>query len=644
MMYLIKVSIVLAFFYLVHYFFLKRTNLPSYHRWFLLAGIVVAFSIPNINVVKTEYREIPQYSTETIANFTANVSSETNETLEAWQWEGTIPYLYWLIVALLLTRLIINLISVYRRLRKSFPDSFKGINYRRSDEKLMPFSFFTFIVCNPKLFTKAELQLILTHEKVHVDEQHTIDLLLAEFLTTFLWFNPFAWFYKRSVNENLEFIADSKALESFDSPKEYQRLLLQTTLGEPAPVLSSTFFNSIIKKRIIMLQTPNSSKSHLLKYGILVPLLAIFILTFNASTVYIDKPAVPLENNLGLDQDQNVLRFTISKTTSDNRLSTLTELLKKEDVTVTFDKIKRDKNGYLTSIEMNFKSKTSSGNFVQNCDEPIKDIILEVDRSTKKVSYKSTNSNMSQKYKVEKDKPLNKVEADTLVFVSGDSSDVKVIRTKNGGNVYVWNSQGDNTYQFVQEDSTDNVVVWNSDAKTIKGNGQKIHVTASGNSNFVWNTADSTHTIKGNKVMFYSSDPQKARGLTTAKKSNSQVYILNRDAQDMQGRAYAIGSDQPNGTEQVFYLRNDSAENSVMLNRNSNASDLDRIISDMEDKGIKVKFSKLRRNRDGEITQIKISLENEKGNTASSVNKGDDGIANIYFGQNGNGLYIKSNK
>jgi len=46
---------------------------------------------------------------------------------------------------------------------------------------------------------------ILIHEKVHVSGRHTLDILLAEMAVVLQWFNPFAWLYRREVENNLEF-------------------------------------------------------------------------------------------------------------------------------------------------------------------------------------------------------------------------------------------------------------------------------------------------------------------------------------------------------------------------------------------------------------------------------------------------------
>lgn len=60
---------------------------------------------------------------------------------------------------------------------------------------------------------------------------------------------------------------------------------------------------------------------------------------------------------------------------------------------------------------------------------------------------------------------------------------------------------------------------------------------------------------------------------------------------------------------------------------------LDSHVNELKRIGITVKYSKLKRNKKGEITSIKISLEDGKGSKSSATWKVTDGIPNIEFGK-----------
>ena len=75
--------------------------------------------------------------------------------------------------------------------------------YVITSKNISPFSFFNFIVYNPKLFNESELQQIITHEKVHINERHSIDILLSQISCVIFWFNPLIWLYNKDLKQNL---------------------------------------------------------------------------------------------------------------------------------------------------------------------------------------------------------------------------------------------------------------------------------------------------------------------------------------------------------------------------------------------------------------------------------------------------------
>ena len=67
---------------------------------------------------------------------------------------------------------------------------------------------------------------LIAHEKAHLDQKHTLDVLFVEILQIVFWFNPLLLFYKRAIKLNHEFLADQAVNAQFQSVKNYQNLLL----------------------------------------------------------------------------------------------------------------------------------------------------------------------------------------------------------------------------------------------------------------------------------------------------------------------------------------------------------------------------------------------------------------------------------
>ena len=107
---------------------------------------------------------------------------------------------------------------------------------------MSPFSFFNWIVYNPAQFSSIELEQIITHEKVHANQKHSLDILLTHISTIVLWFNPFIWFFSNVLKQNLEFIADKETPKQTSSKKSYQYTLLKTSMPSHQLALSNSFY------------------------------------------------------------------------------------------------------------------------------------------------------------------------------------------------------------------------------------------------------------------------------------------------------------------------------------------------------------------------------------------------------------------
>jgi hypothetical protein len=70
---------------------------------------------------------------------------------------------------------------------------------------------------------------------------------------------PVIWLYQKAILQNLEFIADSEALLKI-SDKSVSNHAFKITAHENCVVLIQSFYQSLIKKRIIMLNKNQSKK------------------------------------------------------------------------------------------------------------------------------------------------------------------------------------------------------------------------------------------------------------------------------------------------------------------------------------------------------------------------------------------------
>src|SRR5207253_812991 len=109
-------------------------------------------------------------------------------------------------------------------------------------------------------YDEETFQQIILHEKVHIRQRHTLDILFAEIMLVFQWFNPFAWIYRREVEDNLEFLTDDQLTQKEHVNKQrYQLSLLKVSAPHFPLSLTNNYNQSTLKKRIAMMNKKKSS-------------------------------------------------------------------------------------------------------------------------------------------------------------------------------------------------------------------------------------------------------------------------------------------------------------------------------------------------------------------------------------------------
>lgn len=176
-----------------------------------------------------------------------------------------------------------------------------------------PFSFLHYIFFSRKEFKNAQIsEAVIAHEKAHVDQKHSWDLLFLELVHAIFWFNPIFIFIKNSIKLNHEFLADEQVLAKHQNLKDYSELLLGYSRGQDHNVLASPINHSLIKKRILMMTKNLSARRLSMKILLLAPILGGCIYTFNEEIVA--KPVLSIDENSELIefQKKNSVYITVN--------------------------------------------------------------------------------------------------------------------------------------------------------------------------------------------------------------------------------------------------------------------------------------------------------------------------------------------
>ena len=388
---------------------LKNETFFRQNRFYLNTSILLSFLIPFINsgwfrdlFITQKVREaVPvQLIYDTII---VGVSEEN----PAWDIADVLFWIYVSGAAILFIRFLIRLAFLRSNLKVG-----KG----------SAFSFFNLLVVDRDL---PEAEIIIGHEKVHMRQWHSADIILIELAAIINWFNPVMYLYKNEIRHIHEFIADEEAANLMPSKSDYALLLFSNILGINPNQLSNNFFNkSLLKRRLIMLNKNRSHKTGLWKYGFSFPLFALMLI-FSAATASSDN------NILSIDAKKNLPILDIISKPENNNIS----LIKESVSTASVKKASGDTQALKKHVEGNIKYPKSvtdrdtipSGKKNEIVDFASVEVLPEFQDGIKGwIDYLKANLKYPEEAK--KNKITGRVIMSFVVDKTGSLEDIKVLR------------------------------------------------------------------------------------------------------------------------------------------------------------------------------------------------------------------------
>lgn len=261
--YLIKMLICSGVLY--GYYALALKNNP-FHRWnrgYLLMATVLSILLPllQFSFISTP---LPAYTMPLVTVYgyvTNTVQKSGGFDIALWITPGA----YILIALLLIVNIIRNWFMIKRLARQGEQTSFDNYQLIRHPQIKSTFSFFGNIFWGEELTPDSqEGQQVLRHELEHVQGRHTEDKLFLQLVCAVFWFNPFFYLFKRELAMVHEFLAD-KAAAAENAPDDYARTLLQMTLQTKRLLMTNTFTQAPVKRRILMLFTHKTNHAFMKK-------------------------------------------------------------------------------------------------------------------------------------------------------------------------------------------------------------------------------------------------------------------------------------------------------------------------------------------------------------------------------------------
>ena len=274
--YVIKFILCSGFLYSFYKLLLERESMYKINRFYLLFSLVFSLTAPLYKIDLPITANETNISPELLAFLMQNPDVLQQE--EGINFGDILNVIYILFAVLFLARFSYNLYNLLFKIKTEEKIKDHEITYVLDLQSSQPYSFWNYIFI-PKKQLENLHQNLIDHEKAHCIQKHSFDILWIEIFQILFWFNPFIYFYKKSIKLNHEFLADEYVLKRNSDLKTYQHQILDC-IATQNPSMMASNFNFILTKKRLLMMTKNTSnrKAKILSFASLPFILSAFVL------------------------------------------------------------------------------------------------------------------------------------------------------------------------------------------------------------------------------------------------------------------------------------------------------------------------------------------------------------------------------
>ena len=257
---------------------LANTGCFRFNRILLLSCITLAFVFPIFILNSFWVADIMENNIEIAFNpveiaYIANTVSE--QITPIWDY----------IVTLFLIGVIVMILYFLVSLIRLALFILKGEHIKQDDCRIIlhrhnsvaPFAWCGYIMM-PRRDWYEFGQMIVCHEKAHIECRHWIDLLFMQAAIIITWYCPAIWLLRNELHTLHEYEADSRVLASGVKREEYQMFLIKKTVGSRFATISNCLNHSSLKKRITMMLSSKPTGKARVRAFVMVPAMALALI------------------------------------------------------------------------------------------------------------------------------------------------------------------------------------------------------------------------------------------------------------------------------------------------------------------------------------------------------------------------------
>lgn len=388
---------------------------------------------------------------------------------------------------------------------------------------------------------------------------------------------------------------------------------------------------------------------------------------------------------------QKIIEAKITKNTTDAQLKEIKESLKKDGIEFSYKNVKRNAQNEITGIQVTYKdSDGNTGNYALSSESPINTFHFFKNENGS-VGFKSENINSEQRMKWVEAREMDKEKREEIIkerkkfmeehkeemmkerehmmqekmkmmeeheAMSDERRKEIEIRIKEAKEKH---EKERDEYQKQREYIIKERIKINDSLKDKHGNifihedEHKMLFPGSGKALIIVDGDEvDEHTIeimspeniahinvlKGEKALEIYGDKGKDGVIiikTKPHNKNSFIYDVEHDIHEPNVEVIV------DPKSKMKWVSAGHGFGINIIKQSTTDAELKRMKAELKEQKIDFKYSKLKRNKNGEITRIKVTLNDNKGNKSSSTfDTGDKGINPILVGKNNNSLTIKS--
>lgn len=281
LLYQVKVAVLVAVLFAGYRLLLGRETFHRFNRLVLITIAILSFVLPLFHITRLVQPQpvFPPVADQTQVEADAGTIARNTILLNP---VTILLVLYGAGVLYVLVKKGISVLAVSRIIRKGrYADRTEGVDVIESDQIPGPLNWMRYVVM-PREWLESENASVWKHENLHAHRWHSLDLLMADLMTAFQWFNPVMILLRKEFELIHEYEADQAVIDSGANAKEYKLMLVNAVAASRGFAMTSWLKQSNLKKRIDMMDKKQSNGWNRLRV-LFIPAIAYLFLFATAN-------------------------------------------------------------------------------------------------------------------------------------------------------------------------------------------------------------------------------------------------------------------------------------------------------------------------------------------------------------------------